>query len=85
MTSCGTNPAINGTDFAGTVTMGTGTPAACTITFNAAYGNAPHCTVTWESNLATMQYSVSSTAITLTQTPTSSNKVHYICIARGGG
>src|SRR5947209_1683614 len=29
LTSCGTSPSIVGTDFAGTVTMGTGTPTGC--------------------------------------------------------
>jgi hypothetical protein len=35
LTSCGTSPAIVGTDMAGTVTMGT-TPTGCVITFNGA-------------------------------------------------
>jgi hypothetical protein len=45
LTSCGTSPAIVGTDVAGTVTMGTGTPTGCVITFNVAYIAAPHCIV----------------------------------------
>jgi hypothetical protein len=32
-----------------------------------------------------MQYAVSTTAITLTQTATSSNVVDYICTVRSGG
>jgi hypothetical protein len=43
LTSCGTSPAIIGTDLAGTVTMGTGTPTGCVITFNSAKTAAPHC------------------------------------------
>lgn len=85
LTTCGTTPAISGTDRAGEVTMGTGTPTGCTITFAVAYAAVPYCTVTWRANLASMQYTVTTTAITLTQTATSSNKVDYRCLARSGG
>jgi hypothetical protein len=85
LTSCGTSPAISGTDTAGQVTMGT-TATGCVITFNAAYVNPPYCTVTWMATpLASQSYAVSATAITLTQTSTSSDAVVYHCIARAGG
>lgn len=79
LTACGTTPAITGTDFSGTVTMGTGSPTGCVITFASAFTSAPHCAVTWQTNIASMQYTVSTTALTLVQTGTSSNKVNYIC------
>lgn len=89
LTSCGTNPAILGSDTAGEVTMGTGSPTGCTITFDSsdyqAYASKPLCTVSWQTNLASMQYTVVAGAITLTQTGTSSNKVNYTCIAQAGG
>jgi len=86
LTSCGTSPAITGTDAAGVVTMGTGTPTGCVITFNVPYTAAPYCVVTWIATpLASQSYAVSITAITLTQTATSSNKVNYVCIAQSGG
>lgn len=86
LTSCGTSPAIVGTDIAGEVTMGTGAPTGCVITFNAAYTGAPFCTVTWQGTpLATQTYAISTTAITTTQTATSSNKLDYHCIGRAGG
>jgi hypothetical protein len=86
LTSCGTSPAISGNDVAGEVTMGTGSPAACTITFATAYNAAPYCVVTWQGNpLAAQNYSVSASAITIGQTATSSNKLNYHCIARSGG
>lgn len=85
LTSCGTTPAITGTDIAGVVTMGTVTPTGCIITFANAYTNTPSCTVTWQVNLASMQYTISATAITLVQTATSSNKVNYDCKAQSGG
>lgn len=86
LTSCGTSPAITGTDVAGTVTMGTATPTGCVITFNVAYVAAPHCLVTWIATpLASQSYATSTTAITLTQTATSSNVVKYFCAAQPGG
>lgn len=86
LTSCGTSPAITGTDVAGTVTMGTGSPTGCVITFNVAYTAAPHCLVTWIATpLASQSYATSTAAITLTQTATSSNVVKYFCAAQPGG
>ena len=86
LTSCGTSPAISGSDLAGTVTIGTGAPTGCVITFNVAYTSAPHCTVTWRATaLLSQSYAVSNTAITLTQTATSSDVVDYICVAPSGG
>lgn len=86
LTSCGTSPAIVGSDLAGEVTMGTGTPTGCIITFAAAYSSAPFCTVAWQATpLASQSYAVSTTAITLTQTATSSNKANYTCVARSAG
>lgn len=82
LTTCGTAPAIKGTDIAGTVTMGTGSPTGCVITFNVAYPFAPHCVVTWAATpLASQSYTISTTAITLVQTGTSSNLVNYACFA----
>lgn len=86
LTSCGTgSPSISGSDTAGTVTMGTNA-TGCTITFNVAYTTAPHCTVTWRATpLASQSYTVSASALTLTQTSTSGNLADYTCIAPSGG
>jgi hypothetical protein len=81
LTSCGTSPTISGNDMAGTVTMGTGSPTGCVITFNGAKSAAPHCVVVWIATpLASQSYATSATAITLTQTGTSSNVVKYVCM-----
>ena len=85
LTSCGTSPTIAGTDTAGLVTMGTASPTGCVITFASAYTTAPYCNVSWLINIASMQFTVSTTAITLVQTGTSSNKVMYRCTAPSGG
>ena len=85
LTSCGTGPSILGDDKDGQVTMGT-TATGCVITFAAAYTATPLCVVIWQATpLASQSYAVSNTALTLTQTSTSSNKVNYHCTAQNGG
>ena len=80
LTACGTSPAIVGTDLSGTVTMGTGSPTGCVITFAAAYPIAPHCVVGWSvAPLAAMAWTTTTTALTTVQTATSSNVIHYVC------
>lgn len=85
LTSCGTTPAISGTDTSGTVTMGT-SATGCVITFNVAYNAAPRCNVTWRATpLASQSYTISASALTLTQTSTSNNLADYTCMAPAGG
>lgn len=64
--------------------MGTAA-TGCIITFNAAYTSTPYCTVTWHALLAIQSYTVSNTAITITQTATSGDTVNYVCVARAAG
>lgn len=86
LTSCGTSPAITGTDVAGIVTMGTATPTGCVITFGSAYATAPVCIVQWIATpLASQSYVTSASAITTTQTGANSNKLQYVCVAQNGG
>jgi len=83
LTTCGTSPTIVGTDLSGMVTMGTGSPTGCIITFAAAYPVAPHCVVGWATApLAAMAWTTTTTALTLVQTATSSNVVHYVCFGK---
>lgn len=86
LTACGTSPSIIGDDTAGEVTMGTGTPTGCVITFKTAYAAAPLCIVAWQAQaLASQSWTVSASAITTVQTATNSDKINYICRARNGG
>lgn len=65
--------------------MGTGTPTGCVISFNQAYTSPPHCVVSWRATpLASQSFTVSTAAVTLTQTATSSNLVDYFCVAPAG-
>lgn len=86
VTSCGTgSPTITGSDTAGIVTLGTGA-TGCVITFAVAYTGTPYCVVSWIATpLASQSYVTANTAITLTQTSTSGNKVQYVCAGPSGG
>ncbi len=85
VSSCGTTPAISGSDLAGMVTTGTGTPTSCTITFNAAYAAEPYCMVHGKTQSQVTAYTVSSSAIVVTTTATDNVPIEYICIARSAG
>ncbi len=83
--TCGAGPSIAGTDVAGQVTFGTGSPTTCSISFASAYAKAPFCSVDWATNLAVMNANVTTNSILLTQTSNSSSVVSYICIGQAGG
>ncbi len=83
--SCGTSPSIVGTDTAGQVTMGTGSPTTCSILFASAYVKAPFCSVDWVTNLGVFSFATTTNTIALTQTSNSSSVVNYICIGQAGG
>lgn len=81
LTTCGGDPAVVGTDTAGIVTVGATPTTSCVITFAVAYVVAPTCVVSWSAGpLAAMSYTISTTAITVAQTSTASNRLNYICL-----
>lgn len=71
--------ATGSTDWAGEVTAGA-TAISVVITFNLTHANAPFCTVTSQLQLAAFAYTISTTAITITQTATTGNKIDYVCV-----
>lgn len=83
-----TAPAVTGTgtptiaagssDTAGEATTGT-TATSLIITFNLTHTNAPFCVVTPQTQLVAFAFTISNTAITITQTATSGNKIDYHC------
>ncbi len=80
--SCGTSPSITGSPTAGTITMGSGSPASCTLTFPTNfYSAAPFCNVSWASTISSSSYSVTSSSIAMAQTPAQSSVVNYYCLA----
>ena len=85
ISACGTTPpaaTAGSSNNAGQFTLGTGTPTACTVTFNSAYPTYAYCTVTPASNYTGTYYisAQSKTAFTVTLgTGTSSAVFNYTC------
>jgi hypothetical protein len=86
LSSCGTAPAVAGTDSAGTITIGTGTPSACTVTFSAAWPNAPACVANNQTTIAKNPITAVSTTtavvLTLTAASVNGDRIDYICVGR---
>jgi hypothetical protein len=74
-------PTLSGTDFAGTVTMGTSGQTA-TVTFGQAYVSVPNCTVSWQnlqSSVSPTSYQVTTGVISMTQGAFTGSKINYFC------
>lgn len=82
VTSCGTTPAFTGSDIAGTITTGSGSPTACTLTFAKPFTNTPVCVVSDTLDTAVAQItSISNTNVVFGfSAGLNSGKILYICI-----
>ncbi len=85
LSSCGTSPSIRGTDTAGEVQVGSVSATGCTITFANAWTNSPSCIIVNQTGSVTntFSYTISTTAITVTETGLTSAKLDYHCIGIG--
>ena len=85
ISSCGTgSPLASGNDTRGTITVGTGTPSSCTITFASAFATAPICVVSQLGATTAGTVSVTSTSTTTMvlgwANGVSSIQFNYICM-----
>jgi hypothetical protein len=83
--TCGTAPAITGNDTRGIITLGSGSPTACTVTFASAYTTAPYCVITpYGANPGSIQWWITTSTTTLVMnfsaTPTASQQFQYHCM-----
>lgn len=79
ITACGTSPSTaRGTDVGGEVTEGT-TATGCTITFANAYAAAPFCVVSLQTQQVAFGYTISTAAITVTNTSATGDKINWVC------
>lgn len=80
LSSCGTGPAMVGSDAWGTVTPGA-TSNGCTVTFQVPYSAAPTCVVSPQTGsvVNTFSYSVTASALTVTETGLGTGKFDFIC------
>lgn len=83
LSSCGTSPSLstNSSDFAGTVTVGS-VASGCTVTFGNTFTNTPTCIVSEQTMSLTnsLAYTVSTTALTLTETSFGGVKFDFVCV-----
>ena len=72
---------MKGDDTHGHVTEGSSASTGCVVTFQNAYSAAPECVVTPETGSITaiFSYSISATAITVTDSSFSSDVFDYQC------
>jgi hypothetical protein len=83
VSSCGTSPSIVGNDTTGAITVGTGGAAtSCTITFDTAATNAPHCVVSNDTDIAANKVVTTTSTMVVTQSSafTAGAKLNYICM-----
>ena len=71
--------AAGSTDTAGEITSGT-SATSVVITFSSVKTNAPFCVVTPQTQLLAFAYTITGTAITITQTATTGEKIDYFCV-----
>lgn len=81
VSSCGTSPAITGSDVGGTVTVGSVSATSCTVTFQIPYEATPSCLISSESSLTTApSYTISTTALVVSDVGSLVGvKFHYFC------
>lgn len=88
VSTCGTSPSIAGSDSAFTITLGTGTPSACTVTFKKAWTSADiTCTFISETDGVMWRFAQVGgagawTGVTLTSSAalTNGSRVHGVCV-----
>ncbi len=88
LTSCVTGSGtIVGTDYAFILTGGSTASTSCVATFAVAYATTPVCIVASQTapGTTTPSYTVSTTAVTITQASNSSEVYDVVCIAQPGG
>lgn len=85
LSACGTGPSMVGSDSWGTVTTGA-TAGGCVVTFQQPWATAPVCVVTPQTGsvVNTFSYSVSATAITVTEVGLGGGLFDFYCSGRSG-
>lgn len=83
LSSCGTSPSLSSdaTDDSGTITVGSVSATACTLTFAAVRTNSPHCNITNQSMsvVNAMTYTESTTNFVVSMTGLTGDKLDYNC------
>lgn len=85
LSSCGTSPSLVGNDNSGTITVGSVSATGCTVTFGVAWTSAPNCVISNQNMSITnaLTYTITATALTISQTGLTNAKVNYNCSGNG--
>lgn len=85
LSTCGTSPTMTGgsSDFAGQINTGSGA-TSCTLSFAAAFTQAPFCSVDAQGTATQATFTVSATQIVMS-VAAASTSYNYICVARASG
>lgn len=79
--TCGTSPTISGQNNGGIVTVGTGSPTACTVTFgNGGFTAEPACTISTRYSGTAYISAKSASAFTVTNISGTMTKFDYTCM-----
>jgi hypothetical protein len=82
----GTGATVNGTDTSGQVAEAASASTSCVLTFAKAFVTAPACFVSIDNVADTaLKCATTTTAMTVTQTSASSNKLNYLVVGMAGG
>jgi hypothetical protein len=82
VSSCGTSPSMasGSSDLAGAVTVGSGGPTSCLVTWAASKTSAPFCTVSTNSAVVIVSSGPTTTTLAMAWTGGSPVTLYYICI-----
>jgi hypothetical protein len=80
VSTCGTSPSVAGNDYAGVISVGSGSVTACTLTFGNTNWRTRACSMSTSANVTSYISSASSSAITVTTSSSvGSGKIYYNC------
>lgn len=81
VSSCGTSPsAVTGNSSAGRLTVGTGPPTSCTLTFAATWTIVPFCFVNDETTTVHLRASPTATTLVIAGTFVANDVITYHCL-----
>lgn len=81
MGTCGTSPAVTGSDSGGQITVGSGATTSCTLNFKSSFPTAPSCTVNLNATTITLGVAPTTTTLVITSSADMQGKVvNYHCI-----
>ena len=80
MGTCGTTPAVTGTDGAGTITQASGALTTCTLNFSTTYTPAPFCVVSATDNTTILKVDPNTTSLIILSATHAGTSISYRCL-----